>query len=344
MAPHPVLWITHRGERHQQAALSSAPAELAVAVRRSPSKDEIIGLVPGMEFLITERTGQIDADVIAAGKNLRLIQRLGSQIYDIDLVAAKAASIPVCYMPMRGCIMVAEHMLMQILALAKHTRALMDVVQEAKDYGHPPRRCDEDYFAYNWSGHAGVIGLWGSTIGILGMGEIGTELARLVRPFGCTILYNKRNRLPEAAEAELDIKFVSVDEMLARSDTICMLLPFFRETEQSLGAAFFAGMKPGSLLVSCGGSGVVNEDALAGALRSGHLAGAALDTFTDEPVAPDDPMRALAADPRANVVLTPHTGAGTGPVHPIRPGAERAEDYENILRSLRGEALLGRLV
>lgn len=342
---HPTLWITHRGERHQQAALNSAPAEVAVTMRRSPSKDEVLALLPQMEFLVTERTGVIDADMIAAGKNLRLIQRLGSQTYDIDLKAAKAAGIPVCTMPVRGCINVAEHMLMQILTLAKHTRSLMDVVAEGNDFGYPPRRCDEDYFAYNWSGHKGVMGLWGATVGILGMGEIGAELARLLRPFRGTVRYNKRNRLPEDAETELGAEYATVDDMLARSDVVCMLMPYFPETEQSLSRDFFAAMKPGSLFVSCGGSGVVDEVALADALRAGHLGGAALDTYTFEPVAPDDPLRALAlADPRANVVLTPHTAAGTGPIHATQPINEREEDYANILRALRGEPLAGRVV
>jgi phosphoglycerate dehydrogenase-like enzyme len=344
MTRHQTLWITHRGERHQQAALNSAPPEVTVTMLRSPSKDEVLARLPEMEFLVSERTGVIDADMIAAGKNLRLIQRLGSQTYDIDLAAAKEAGIPVCYAPVRGCIMVAEHMLMQILALAKREREAMDVVAEGKDFGYPPRRCDEDYFAYNWSGRKGVMGIWGSTVGILGMGEIGQELARLLKPFGCTILYHKRNRLPEGAEGELGAQFTTVDEMLARSDVVCMLLPFFPETEQSLGRGFFAAMKPGSLFVSCGGSGVVDEVALAETLRSGHLAGAALDTFTFEPVAGDDPLRALAlADPRANIILTPHTAAGTGPIHATQPINEREEDYANILRVLRGEPPTARI-
>jgi phosphoglycerate dehydrogenase-like enzyme len=341
---HATLWITHRGERHQQAALNSAPPEIAVTMRRSPSKDEVVALLPEIEFLVTERTGAIDADMIAAGRKLRLIQRLGSQTHDIDLKAAKAAGIPVCYAPVRGCILVAEHMLMQILALAKRTRELMEVVAEGRDFGYSPRRCDEDYFAYNWSGRKGVMGLWGSTVGILGMGEIGQELARLLRPFGCAILYNKRSRLPEDAEAALGAQFATVDEMLTRSDVVCMLMPFFPETEQSLGRDFFAAMRPGSLFVSCGGSGVVDEVALAEALRSGHLGGVAVDTYTYEPVALDDPLRALAlADPRANLVLTPHTAAGTGPIHATQPINEREDDYANILRVLRGEPLLGRV-
>ncbi len=236
--------------------------------------------------------------------------------------------------------MVAEHMLLQMLALAKRLREVMDLTLEANDFGQPPRRCDEDYFAYNWTGRENILGLWGATVGILGMGEIGTELARRLRGFGCTVLYNKRNRLPEAAERELNVQFAEVDDMLARSDYVCMLLPFFPETEQSLSHDFFARMKPGSIFVSCGGSGVVDEDALAAALRSGHLYGAAVDTYTFEPIAPDDPLLALARDPRANIVLTPHTAAGTV----AAASSERYGDYTNLMRVLHGEPLVGRLV
>ncbi len=340
MTRHKTLFITHRGLRHQQAALEAAPAELEVIMWRSPSKEEIIALLPDMEFLISERTGEIDADIIAAGKNLRLIQRLGSQTYDIDLEAAQKAGIPVCYLPVRSCIMVAEHMMLQMLALAKRLREVMDLTLTADDFGQPPRRCDEDYFAYNWTGRENILGLWGATVGILGMGEIGTELARRLRGFGCTVLYNKRNRLPAAAERELNVQFAEVDDMLARSDYVCMLLPFFPETEQSLSRDFFAKMKPGSIFVSCGGSGVVDEDALVEALRSGHLYGAAVDTYTFEPIAPDDPLLPIARDPRANIVLTPHTAAGTV----AAASTERYGDYTNIMRVLHGEPLVGRLV
>jgi len=145
---HPTLFITHRGERHQQDALGAAPAELNITMLRSPSKEEIIAALPSIEFLITERSGVIDADIIQTGKNLRLIQRLGSQTYDIDLKSAKKAGIPVCYLPVHSCIMVAEHMVLQILSLSKRLREVMDLTGYADDFGHPSKLCDEDYFAY----------------------------------------------------------------------------------------------------------------------------------------------------------------------------------------------------
>jgi phosphoglycerate dehydrogenase-like enzyme len=335
---HPVLFLTHRGERHQQAALGAAPAELVVTMRRSPTREEVLALIHSAEFLVTERTGDIDAGIIAAGKKLRLIQRLGSRTYDIDLGAARCAGVPVCYLPVRGCINVAEHMLLQMLALSKRLREQMDLVSAGDDWGRP-RLCDEDTFAYNWTARRNVRSLWGSTVGILGFGEIGAELARLLKPFGCRILYTKRTRLPEAAEAEYGVQFSTNAEIAASSDSVCMLLPYFEETRQSLGGDFFSAMKPGAFFVSCGGSGVVDETALASACAVGHLGGAALDTFTNEPVTPDDPMVALARDPRSNVVLTPHTAAGAEAANRI----ERQEDYDNLLRALRGEPLVGRV-
>ncbi len=293
-----VLFITHRGERHQNEALSAAPSELEITMLRSPSKEEILSHLPGKDFLISERSGIIDEDMIHAGQDLKLIQRLGSLTYDINLDAAKKANIPVSYLPVNSCILVAEHMIMQILSLSKRIPEMMAITASANDYGATPKVCDEDYFAYNWANVKDIKGVWGSTVGILGFGEIGAEVARRLTGYGCTILYNKRTQLPIHAEESLNIQFATKEELLYQSDTVCMLLPYFTETAQSLDSRFFSAMKSGSLFVSCGGSGVVNEPALAQALISGHLYGAALDTFTLEPISPENPLLPLLNNPK----------------------------------------------
>ncbi len=152
MDKHSVLFITHRGLYHQQAAIDDAPTNLEVTMLRTPSKEQILSAIVGKEFLISERSGVIDSDIIKAGQNLRLIQRLGSQTHDINLEAAKAAGVPVCFLPIRSCIMVAEHMLMQMLGLSKRIREMLDVSLSGENYGHQPTRCDEDTYDYNWSG------------------------------------------------------------------------------------------------------------------------------------------------------------------------------------------------
>ncbi|MDR3573052.1 MAG: NAD(P)-dependent oxidoreductase [Anaerolineaceae bacterium] len=341
MDKHATLFITHRGLFHQQAALEAAPANLDVTILRSPSKEQILSLLPGKEFLISERSGEIDAEIIKASQDLRLIQRLGSQTQDIDLDAAKTAGIPVCYLPIRTCINVSEHMMMQMLGLAKRVREMVEVTVSADDFGHAPTLCDEDTFAYNWTGRENIHGLWQSTVGILGMGEIGFELARRLRGFDCTVLYNKRNRLPDHTEQELNVQYTSYDQLVSTSDYVCILLPLLKETGQSMNREFFTKMKPGACFVSSGGSGVIDEAALAETIQSGRLYGAAVDNFTWEPIRKDSPLLEPARKPGANVILTPHTAAGTVPSSNIDL---RSEDFKNLTHLLKNERLEYRLV
>ena len=250
----------------------------------------------------------MDRELIEAGRRLSLIQRLGSQTFDIDMAAAAARAVAVCYWPLPGAITVAEHMLWQILALTRHAHEVEAVALAAGDWG-VPRRTDENVFAFNWSRRTSPGTLWQRTVGILGFGEIGVEVARRLRGFDCPILYHKRNRLPALVEAELGIRYVDLPTILAESDVVCSLLPYFAETDHLLNGKAFAQMKPGAYLVHCGSGSVIDEAALAISLQSGHLGGAALDTFEWEPLTPDNPLLPLAADPQANLILTPHTAA-----------------------------------
>lgn len=342
MTKSKVLFLTQRGLQQQQWALEGAPAELEIMMRREPSKEEVLELLPEMDFLITERSGTIDADMVAAGKKLRLIQRLGIQTWDLDLDAARKANIPVCYKPVPGCVMVAEHIVMQILGMFKKTREMMQVVAEAKDWGRPPRKGDEDTFDYNWSGRGGIAGMQGKTIGILGMGEIGLELAWRVMPFGTRVLYNKRRRFPAEAEEKFRVQYATQAEIEAQSDVVVSLLPYLGPV-YPLDAAFFGRMKTGAYFSHCGSGGVVDEDALIAAYKSGHLAGFAIDGFNWEPFRSDDPLLELARDPLANVVLSPHVAAG-GIVATEISRAARAADYDNLMALLSGGELMYRLV
>ncbi len=339
---HNVLFLTDRGQYHQQVALDAAPPELAVTMMRRPPRLEVIQALPEYEFLISERAGTVDADMIAAGRNLRLIQRLGSLTYDIDLEAARAAGTPVAAWPVETAIMVAEHMLTQMLVLAKRLGDVSAVANAAGDWGRPSLRTDEDTFAYDWSRRSGVRPLYEQTVGILGFGEIGAELVRRLRGFcPSTVLYHKRSRLPEHAEQELGITHTSREQLLAESDYLCNLLPFYPETDTLIDAGFLAGMKQGAYLTSCGSGSVIDEGALAAAIRDGHLAGAALDTFEWEPIRPDNPLLPLARDPNMNVLLTPHTAAGCSA--DAEGDRTRRRDYTNLVRVLNGEPPLHRV-
>jgi lactate dehydrogenase-like 2-hydroxyacid dehydrogenase len=166
------------------------------------------------------------------------------------------------------------------------------------------------------------------------LGEIGTELARRLQNWGCTLIYNKRRRLPGHVEAELGLTYVDRDILFAQSDYIANLLPYFPDTDKVINADSFASMKDGAGIVSCGSGSVIDEAALAEAIKSGKLGGAALDTFEWEPIKADNPLITLAkAD--YNVLLTPHIAAGaTAAAHLQRQG-----DYTNILNHINGTPL-----
>ena len=334
MTKHKTLFLTQRGLQHQQWAQEGAPPELELVMRRGASREELLALLADAEFLITERTGVIDAAMIAAAPRLRLIQRLGRQTWDLDLVAARRAGVPVCTWPINGCVLVAEHMMLQMLGLLKRLREGMAVTAQAADYGIETRRGDEDHFAYNWSRRGGIGRLTGSTVGILGFGEIGLELVEQLRGFHCTVLYHKRTRLPAAVEAQLGIEYAAPDAIAEQSDIVCSLLPY-QGPKEPLDAAYFERMKSGSLFAHCGSGATVDEAAMLAALRAGHLAGAALDTYTYEPLRPDDPLVAAVQDPALNLILTPHTAAGGV----TAGGSGRTQDYDNILALLEGRAL-----
>jgi len=327
-----ILFLTNRSVRHQQAARQAAPPEIErIRFLRRPAQAEVLAAIVDADFLISERSGVIDRAIIQAGRRLRLIQRLGSLVHDIDLAAARQAGVPVCCYPLPGARAVAEHLVWQMLSLLRRAHDGESAAQAAGDWG--PSRCtDENVFATNWSGRTGVRSLHGRTVGILSLGEIGVETARRLRGFGCRLLYHKRSRLPDRVENELGIRYCGVDELYAESTILCNLLPYSPATDRLLNGAVFAQMQPGSYVVSCGSGGVIDETALAAA-----LAGAALDTFEWEPIRPDNPLLPLARDPAQNVVLTPHTAF-------LGDAADRREEFANVRCLLAGEPLQQRVV
>jgi lactate dehydrogenase-like 2-hydroxyacid dehydrogenase len=148
------------------------------------------------------------------------------------------------------------------------------------------------------------------------------------------MLYNKRRRLPAEVELELGLTYVDSDTLFSQSDYIANLLPYFKNTDLMINADFFAKMKTGAALVSCGSGSVVNEADLAAAIRSGNLSGAALDTFEWEPIKADNPLIAVAKQ-GYNVLLTPHIAAGAT----AAAAQERLADYTNLINHINGQPL-----
>ncbi len=333
------VFTTERGHRHQQAALEAAPASLDITILRQPERQVLLGGLDDAVYFISERVGAIDADMIHAAPQLKLILRLGSLTYDIDTDAARQAGVAVCYWPVGSVIRVAEHMVMQMLALSKKLRETEAIALRASTEWGESKRTDEDTFAYNWSHRSNVEGLWQQTVGIMGFGEIGAELARRLKGWDVNLLYAKRRRLPESLEQELGMTYVDEDTLFRESDYIANLLPYFRSTDLMIGAGHFDRMKDGASLVSCGSGSVIDEAALAEAIRSEKLAGCALDTYEWEPIKADNPLIALAESGH-NVLLTPHIAAGAT----AAAARERLGDYSNIVNHIEGKPLKYRVV
>jgi phosphoglycerate dehydrogenase-like enzyme len=328
------LILTQRSRFHQEMIRRAAPPGFQIRFLHPTDRAAIIAALPGVEFLFSDRAGVIDAPLIVAGRDLRLIQRLGSLIHDIDLDAARRAGVPVASWPLLSAIRVAEHAVMLMLALSKRLLEAQAIAASGETWGREPRRTDENTFAYNWSGRRGIGGLWRQTVGILGCGEIGVEMARRLHGWGCTVLYNRRHRFPAFVEAELGIAYAEKEDLLAQSDYLVSLLPYTPETVHYLNAERLARLKPTACLVHCGSGGVVDEPALAEALSAGKLAGAALDTYEWEPLKPDNPLLRLP-----NVILTPHIAGGdTGDYR-----LELEGYFQNARRVLAGEPILHRV-
>jgi phosphoglycerate dehydrogenase-like enzyme len=332
---HKTLFLTDRAPLHQKLALEAAPDCLDIKVLMSAKQDVIIRELGDTVFLISEREGTIDRRMLESAPSLKMVVRLGSRTWDIDTTAAARLGIRVCKVPLDSCTHVAEHVIMQALALSRKVRECMIVMNET-DWTKQPVQCAEETFAYNWSDRTGLRLLKDSVFGILGFGEIGTEVAIRLKSFGCRVLYNKRKRLPPEAEEYLGVEYCDQEQIAEHADFVCSLLPYFDESGQTIDAAFFSRMKKGACFMHCGGSGVVAESALMAALQSGRLAGAALDAFGWEPVRKDEPLLELSRDFRVNLILTPHVAAGGTSID--KANSRRAY-YENIIALLESRPL-----
>ena len=332
-----LLWITNRGERHQQSALRAAPPGVHVSMCRNPDEMRLYNLLHHADVLISERGGSIDSDDLAQAPRLKLIVRLGSLTHDIDLEACQARGIAVSRQPVIGSILVAEHIVMMILTLVKRLNETQSALLGA-DHGLSAVRSGEDTFSYNWNRLSGIGGLIHKTVAITGMGEIGVELARRLQPFHpAAILYHKRTRYPADVEASLSLHYASPENCYQQADFLVNLLPYSPETELSINASVFSQMKSGSFVVHAGSGSTLHESDLVDAIVSGRLSGAALDTYEYEPFPVDHPLIALVRDPKHNLILTPHIAGGSS-------APDRREDYAEVERFRAGESLHFRII
>ncbi len=287
---------------------------------RQPTKEEIIEGVRDADALISLLTDSIDAEVIDAGKNLKVIGNYAVGYNNIDVDYARKKGIVVVNTP--GVLTDATADLTMALILAASRRVLEGdrFVREGKFRGWEPML---------------LLGLElnGAVLGIIGAGRIGQAVARRARAFGMKILYYSRTRKLEF-ESEINAEFADLDTLLGRSDIISVHVPLTAETRHLLGRREFEIVKPGAIIVNTSRGEVIDESALIDALKSGRVSAAALDVFYNEPYVNPELLS------MRNVVLTPHIGSAT---RKTRVNMARMV-CSDVLRVLRGEEPLNRVV
>ncbi|MCC7046029.1 MAG: 2-hydroxyacid dehydrogenase [Alphaproteobacteria bacterium] len=230
---------------------------------------------------------------IAAAKRLRIAQHQGVGFHDtVDWPALAERGIPLAITPGGTSTGVSEHTLMLMFAVMKRLPYLDSELRQGRFHINQIRHCTYE--------------LYGKTVGIIGMGRIGTGLAERLKPFGVRAIYHEIIDIPQARRQELGITQVPLDRLLAESDIVTVHVPLTASTRRMIDAEALARMKPTAFLINAARGGIVDEQALVAALRDGRIAGAALDVFEQEPSGPDHPLYAFP-----NVVLTPHVAAGT---------------------------------
>ncbi len=293
-------------------------------------------LLADAEAIVT-RSRPVTAETIAASPHLKLVQKYGGRPDRLDLEAARQAGVAVAVMPLRGCIAVAELAMTLVLALSKQ---LIDAHQATvsgayRDLGLEPKQTSQRVHAFQWMKLPRLQELSGQTLGIVGFGEIGTEVAKRARAFEMEVLYHKREPLPADIEQRLGVRAAPLDDLLRAADFVTLHVPHGPETDPLIGARELALMKPTASLVNTCRGPVVDEGALIEALRAGAIAGAGLDVFDQEPLPFDSPLTRLD-----NVILTPHIGGGTGGARE----KQLRDVLDNVVRFARGEPIKHRLV
>lgn len=288
-----------------------------VTVNPKISAEELLAALPEYHALVVRSRTKVNAKVIEAGKNLKVVGRAGVGVDNIDVAAAVSKGVVVVNSPLAASVSVAEHTLGLMLALARLIPAADASLKQGR-----------------WEKSAFVGGeLNGKMLGLLGIGRIGAETAKRAAAFGMAILaYDPYLNADQIRQRGAEP--ASFDDVIARSDYVSLHLPFTVETKGMLGATQFAKMKKGARLICAARGGVVDEDALRAALDSSQLAGAALDVFTAEP----PPPGSIATHPK--VVATPHVGAQTHEAQ-TRAGLMIAEE---VLAALQGKELRWRVM
>ena len=268
---------------------SRLPPGFVLTVRRE--HEPVAQAIATADFVLVATT-PLPAAALAAAARLRLIQHQGVGYDKTDVTAAAARGVPVALCPAGTSVGVAEHVFLLILALYKRLLAADAALRRGE--------------WLQWALRSRSYELCGKTVGLLGLGRIGREVASRARAFEARVIYHDVVPVPAEVEQALSASPVPLATLLAEADVLSLHLPLTRQTHHCIGARQLAQMKPTAILINTARGPLVDEADLFAALSTHRLAGAGLDVFETEPVPAGHPLLSLP-----NVVVTPHIAAGT---------------------------------
>jgi D-3-phosphoglycerate dehydrogenase / 2-oxoglutarate reductase len=297
-----------------QAGVDLLSAAHETELRHGLGRDALLGLLAeggGWDALVVRSQTRVDGELLAAAApRLSVVGVASVGIDRIDVEAATRAGVMVVNAPTGNTIAAAEHTMALMLALLRHVSTADASVRSGQ------------WERARYTGRE----LRGKTLGLIGLGKIGKAVARRATGFEMRVITSDPY-LTEEQAAEVGAKLVGLAELLHRADVISVHTPLTAQTRGLLGRAQLEATKPGAFVLNVARGGIVDEEALAESLHAGHLAGAAVDVYSAEPMSLDNPLRSAP-----NVVLTPHLGASTAEAQD-RVGVEMAEQ---VLMALGG--------
>ena len=292
-------------------------------VQMVETQDELRGALGDARGVAVEALA-FGREELAAGPKLKFVQKYGLGLGTIDTAACAERGVPVLTIRRRANIACAEHAVALMLTQARKLNRFIGRVSAAKlgEEGHPYKPFDRRHTPNsNWGRVPGIRLLHGATLGLIGLGEIGREIAIRAVAFGMRVLYFQRRQLQEADERALGVAYAPLDTLLAEADWVIPQLPEGPSTRNIIGAAQLARMKPGAFIVNVSRPDVIDRAALIEALKSGKLGGFALDPLYQAPMRDDDELLQFK-----NVVLTPHLAA--------QPRLNALADFEDIIAGM----------
>ena len=263
---------------------------LAVSVKTGLSERELLEIIPEFSALVVRSQTKVTAGVLKAGGSLRVVGRAGVGVDNVDVEAATRRGVVVLNAPGGNTVSTAEHAFSLLLCVARKIPQA-DASVRGKNWDRK-----------NFEG----VELYNKTLGVIGMGRIGSELARRAIAFGMRVIaYDPYLSATRARALQIELVY-ELDDLIAEADFISLHTPLTPETRHLLDAVRLQKTKRGVRIINCARGGLIDETALANALQDRHVAAAALDVFEKEPLPNDSALRSAP-----NLILTPHLGAST---------------------------------